>query len=283
MSPKSLAEPLLRRGARDGARCARPRRRPSRPRQRVHEHLLDVLRCARHVGGAAGGLRNAALTAPWVSDPVGVPPLLTASDPAGHHQEQCHQQQRPADEAAPGQVGERDQRRRRDGQQDAENEEPGGSGCRGSSHPTTVGAPGEATPWSTGQSLRGWHHGSMTGFHHVEVWVADLAQARSEWGWLLEELGFSQSGEWVEGESWSAGGAYLTLTTSPNLSGAVHDRRAPGVNHLAFIAGRSARVDEIMRAAPEHGWRPLYQERYPHAGGSEHYAGWLENSAGFKA
>lgn len=64
----------------------------------------------------------------------------------------------------------------------------------------------------------------MTGFHHVEVWVADLAQARSEWGWLLEELGFSQSGKWVEGESWSGGGAYLTLTTSPNLSGAVHDR-----------------------------------------------------------
>lgn len=123
----------------------------------------------------------------------------------------------------------------------------------------------------------------MTGFHDVEVWVADLAQARSEWGWLLEELGFSQSGKWVEGESWSGGGAYLTLTTSPNLSGAVHDRRAPGVNHLAFTAGRSARVDEIMRAAPEHGWRPLYQERYPHAGGPEHYARLLENSAGFKA
>ena len=28
---------------------------------------------------------------------------------------------------------------------------------------------------------------------------------------------------------------------------------------------------------------PLYQERYPHAGGEAHYAGWLENSAGFKA
>jgi hypothetical protein len=27
---------------------------------------------------------------------------------------------------------------------------------------------------------------------------------------------------------------------------------------------------------------PLYQERYPHAGGPQHYAGWLENAAGFK-
>lgn len=38
-----------------------------------------------------------------------------------------------------------------------------------------------------------------------------------------------------------------------------------------------------MQLAQQHGWRPLYHERYPYAGGSEHYAGWLENSAGFKA
>lgn len=122
----------------------------------------------------------------------------------------------------------------------------------------------------------------MAGFHHVEVWVADLEQAREEWGWLLAELGFDRSDEWCEGESWSAGGAYLTLTTSPNLSTVVHDRRAPGMNHLAFMAGKAERVDDLMAAAVERGWRPLYQERYPHAGGPEHYAGWLENSAGFK-
>ena len=123
----------------------------------------------------------------------------------------------------------------------------------------------------------------MTGFHHVEVWVADLAEARAEWGWLLRELGFTPEAEWPEGGSWAAGGAYLTLTTSPNLTGVSHDRRAPGVNHLAFRGGTSGAVDGIMAAAVEHGWRPLYHDRYPHAGGPDHYAGWLENSAGFKA
>jgi catechol 2,3-dioxygenase-like lactoylglutathione lyase family enzyme len=123
----------------------------------------------------------------------------------------------------------------------------------------------------------------MAGFHHVEVWIADLAEARAEWGWLLHELGFEREGEWPEGESWAAGGAYLTLTTSPNLSTAAHDRRAPGVNHLAFKAEAPSRVDAIMAGAHKHGWRPLYQDRYPHAGGPDHYAGWLENSAGFKA
>lgn len=123
----------------------------------------------------------------------------------------------------------------------------------------------------------------MTGFHHIELWVADLSVAQTEWGWLLAELGFARESVWTEGESWSAGGAYLTLTTSPNLSTTVHDRRAPGVNHLAFLGGSRADVDAIIAAAPDHGWRLLYQERYPHAGGPDHYAGWLENSAGAKA
>jgi len=123
----------------------------------------------------------------------------------------------------------------------------------------------------------------MAGFHHVELWVANLAEARAQWGWLLGELGFVRESEWAEGESWSAGGAYLTLTTSSNLSGGTHDRRSPGVNHLAFTAGSPDRVDEIMARAAEHGWRPLYHDRYPHAGGPDHYAGWLENAAGFKA
>ena len=54
------------------------------------------------------------------------------------------------------------------------------------------------------------------------------------------------------------------------------------MNHLAFRAGTTADVDAIMADAPDHGWRPLYHERYPHAGGPAHYAGWLENAAGFK-
>lgn len=123
----------------------------------------------------------------------------------------------------------------------------------------------------------------MAGFHHVEVWVADLEAARAEWGWLLRRLGFTLQSEWPEGESWGAGGAYLSVTMSPTLTGSTHDRRTPGVNHLAFKAGAPDRVDAIMADAQEYGWLPLYQDRYPHAGGPDHYAGWLENSAGFKA
>lgn len=122
----------------------------------------------------------------------------------------------------------------------------------------------------------------MTGFHHVEVWVTDMTAAASEWEWLLDCLGFNLTSSWEQGQSWTADGANLTLTTSPNTRATKHYRRRPGVNHLAFKGGARSKVDSVMADAPAHGRRPLYHDRYPHAGGPEHYAGWLENSAGFK-
>ena len=119
----------------------------------------------------------------------------------------------------------------------------------------------------------------MAGFHHVELWVTEVGE---DWQWLLSALGFSLEASWTGGQSWEAGGAYLTLTTSPNLSHGEHDRRRAGMNHLAFKGGSSSAVDRLMGEASRHGWEPLYQERYPFAGGEAHYAGWLENSAGYK-
>jgi len=121
----------------------------------------------------------------------------------------------------------------------------------------------------------------VAGFHHVELWVAD-STGFDAWAWLLNRLGFTLAQEWAEGRSWSAGDAYLTLTTSPNLTASEHDRRRPGLNHLAFHGGDRDAVDALMRTAAGYGWTPLYAERYPHAGGPDHYAGWLENEDGFK-
>ncbi|MDO4792407.1 MAG: glyoxalase [Buchananella hordeovulneris] len=123
----------------------------------------------------------------------------------------------------------------------------------------------------------------MTLIHHVEYWLANPAKELPAWRWLLSELGLTLSAQWEGGESWQEpGGPYLTLTACPHTVGAVHNRRLPGVNHLAFVAGVPARVDELMSAAGSHGWSQLYAERYPHAGGEQHYAGWLENAAGYK-
>ncbi|TFD49900.1 glyoxalase [Cryobacterium sp. Hh7] len=120
------------------------------------------------------------------------------------------------------------------------------------------------------------------GVHHIEIWVADLDSARRSWGWLLVKLGWSVDQEWDGGMSWRCGDAYLVITRPPALSGDAHDRRLPGINHVALHGGSAADVDRIVGEAIDHGWSSLYADRYPHAGGPDHYAAYLENEAGFK-
>lgn len=118
--------------------------------------------------------------------------------------------------------------------------------------------------------------------HHVELWVPDLARALGEWGWLLRDLGYDLFQDWPAGRSWSLGGTYLVVEQSPASTADRHERLRPGLNHLAFHAGTRDQLDDLMARAPGHGWRPLFEERYPFAGGPQHYAGYLENSDGFE-
>ncbi len=111
--------------------------------------------------------------------------------------------------------------------------------------------------------------------------MASAERAAAEWDWLLDQLGWVRGSEWAGGFRWGAGRLHLTFTEAPLQSGD-HDRRRAGLNHLAFRGGSRADVDRIMADAPGHGWTPLYQDRYPHAGGPDHHAGWLENASGFK-
>jgi len=139
----------------------------------------------------------------------------------------------------------------------------------------------------------GLHHGTphrvfaalpaaAEGVHHVELWVADLAAAEKTFGWLFTELGWREYQRWDRGVSWRRGNGYVVVEDSPARTGGRHERTAPGVNHLALHAGTRADVDRIAAAAPERGWRLMFADRHPHAGGPDHYAAYLENSDGFE-
>ncbi|MDQ7803308.1 GNAT family N-acetyltransferase [Amycolatopsis sp. A133] len=118
--------------------------------------------------------------------------------------------------------------------------------------------------------------------HHIELWVPDLAEAERSWGWLLGELGWREFQRWPAGVSWRLGATYLVVEASPALSAADHERTRPGLNHLALHVATRAEVDDLTARAAAHGWRPLFADRYPHAGGEAHYAAYLENEAGFE-
>ena len=124
--------------------------------------------------------------------------------------------------------------------------------------------------------------GTVGGLHHVELWVPDLAGATVPWGWLLGELGWTVFQDWPGGRSWRLGDVYVVLEQSPALSGGVHDRLAPGLNHLAFHAGGPGEVDRLTRESESHGWSLLFPDRHPHAGGPDCYAAYLEDSWGYE-
>ena len=118
--------------------------------------------------------------------------------------------------------------------------------------------------------------------HHVELWVPDLAGAAGPWGWLLGSLGWVPYQDWPQGRSWRDGDTYLVLEQSPALSNSVHDRLAPGLNHLAFTVAGPEDVDRLTAEAPGHGWSLMFADRHPHAGGPQSYAAYLEDAWGYE-
>jgi catechol 2,3-dioxygenase-like lactoylglutathione lyase family enzyme len=122
-------------------------------------------------------------------------------------------------------------------------------------------------------------HGAL---HHVEIWVPDLARAIASFGWLLEALGYTVFQDWDAGRSWRLGPTYIVLEQSPALTAARHERCRPGLNHLAFHVEGAALVEELADEAVRHGWRLMFGDKHPHAGGEEHYAAYLEDADGFE-
>jgi catechol 2,3-dioxygenase-like lactoylglutathione lyase family enzyme len=123
-------------------------------------------------------------------------------------------------------------------------------------------------------------HGTL---HHVELWVPDLDRAVATWGWLLAELGYELYQDWPGGQSWRSGPTYIVLEQSPARTASRHDRCRPGLNHLAFHVASAALVEAMTTAAAQHGWRLMFADQHPYAGGTGHYAAFLENVDGYEA
>ncbi|MBV1778619.1 VOC family protein [Paeniglutamicibacter sp. ABSL32-1] len=118
--------------------------------------------------------------------------------------------------------------------------------------------------------------------HHVEIWVRDLAASRETLGWLFQELGYTAGESWPQGTSYVGAHDYIVIESGPDVLAGAHRRRAPGMNHLAFVAGSRTRVDELTAAAVDRGFTLLFTDAHPHAGGPDHYASYLEDDAGFE-
>lgn len=115
--------------------------------------------------------------------------------------------------------------------------------------------------------------------HHIELYVSDLTRSIDAWEWLLcDELGYEPYQDWPEGRSYRFGETYLVFvqTESAHLTPPYH-RKKTGLNHLAFYASSRFQLERIQQQLCDHGFRELYPDRFPFAGGPHHVALYFED------
>lgn len=114
--------------------------------------------------------------------------------------------------------------------------------------------------------------------HHIEIYVSDLNKSRLFYSWLLSNLGFELFQEWDLGFSYQKDGFYIVFVQAKEKyikNG--YNRCNIGLNHLAFRCSSKEEVDQIREQLIERKVDLLYDDKYPFAGGKEHYAVYFED------
>lgn len=119
--------------------------------------------------------------------------------------------------------------------------------------------------------------------HHIELYVSDLPRSRDFYEFLLPRLGYELYQDWPQGFSMKKAEQYLVFVQTPTafLEESYHRCRT-GLNHLAFHGGSREQVDQLRQDLIARGVKLLYDDRYPFAGGNNHYALYFEDPDGMK-
>jgi catechol 2,3-dioxygenase-like lactoylglutathione lyase family enzyme len=114
--------------------------------------------------------------------------------------------------------------------------------------------------------------------HHIEIYAKDLKTSKDFWGWLLQELGYSEYQSWKQGISYIFDKTYLVFVqVEQQFINIPYHRCGVGLNHLSFDGGSKKFVDEITIKLKAKGINILYENKHPYAGGEEYYALFFED------
>jgi catechol 2,3-dioxygenase-like lactoylglutathione lyase family enzyme len=84
--------------------------------------------------------------------------------------------------------------------------------------------------------------------HHIEYYVNDLQKSNQFWSWFLQKLSYTKFSEWDSGISWKhKGGTYLVFCqVETAYLKAENTRQGNGLNHIAFMGGTLAELDQLQ-------------------------------------
>lgn len=100
--------------------------------------------------------------------------------------------------------------------------------------------------------------------HHVEYYVNDLETTKEFWGWFLSKLAFTEFQKWEDGISYAhANGTYLVFVrVTPEFQAIANNRRAAGLNHIAFQGKDEASLVEFASSLSARGIKIIIQKEY---------------------
>lgn len=86
---------------------------------------------------------------------------------------------------------------------------------------------------------------SFGAIHHIDITVSDPGRAVEFYDFVLPLMGFRRIEDADEGPLWAGAHVEVGLQTAWADSSAAHDRRSPGLHHLAFTAPSREAVDAL--------------------------------------
>ena len=114
--------------------------------------------------------------------------------------------------------------------------------------------------------------------HHVELYVTDLEKSLRFWQPFLFKFGYVELHKWELGSSYMLAGTYIVFVqVEVDHAPLGYHRKRVGLNHLAFHAASREQVDEVTAWVRAMGYKVLYEDRHPHAGGPGCYALYFED------
>jgi len=86
---------------------------------------------------------------------------------------------------------------------------------------------------------------SFGAIHHIDITVRDPERALGFYDFVLPLMGFRRIEDADEGPLWAGAQVEVGLQTAQADSSTAHDRRSPGLHHLAFTAPTREAVDRL--------------------------------------
>lgn len=114
--------------------------------------------------------------------------------------------------------------------------------------------------------------------HHIEIYVENLEESKKFYNLFLPLLGYELFQNWDQGFSYRYQETYIVFVqVEEKYKDSKYHRKHIGINHLAFKCFDKEIFEKIRTILQQEKIQFLYEDKYPFAGGKNHYAFYFED------